>query len=184
MAFRVKDQECIYTIERKIHLDSSVQDQICLAEPAVVTVGLTVPRRKAFRRQSSVQLDQPQLLCLRIATQSHSLLPQRARKGSWISSFTISPRSSATLANTSSAPSTRQALVSSSHVNVPPTNIHQGEKCGIVIGQFSPIIGAKPAIGSVGQLNHVEEHRVEFVVIDKGEKAEIKAVIESLKLVR
>lgn len=53
-----------------------------------------------------------------------------------------------------------------------------------MIGQFVPALDAQPAIGSVGQLEHVEEHRVEVVVNDQGEKVEIKAVIEALKSVR
>ncbi|KAF7983008.1 hypothetical protein HWV62_24634 [Athelia sp. TMB] len=50
-------------------------------------------------------------------------------------------------------------------------------------GQFIPAKGSNPVIGAVGRLEHVEEHRVEMVVNDTGERAEIKAVIEALKSV-
>lgn len=51
------------------------------------------------------------------------------------------------------------------------------------IGQFKPGAGAQPAIGSVGQIEYVEEDRIELVVIDKGEKVELKNTICELKAV-
>ena len=50
-------------------------------------------------------------------------------------------------------------------------------------GQFKPGPGTKPAIGSVGQVEYVEEDRVELVVNDDGQKVELKGVINELKTV-
>ena len=49
-------------------------------------------------------------------------------------------------------------------------------------GQFKPGPGAKPAIGSVGQVEYVEEDRVELVVNSDGQ-VELKSVINELKTV-
>lgn len=43
---------------------------------------------------------------------------------------------------------------------------------------------ANPAIGKVGQLEFVDEDRVELVVNDKGEHEEIKQAIKEIKNVR
>lgn len=44
-------------------------------------------------------------------------------------------------------------------------------------GQFRPLAGANPAIGSVGALEHVDEFRVELVVPDH----RLQAVVAALK---
>jgi len=54
----------------------------------------------------------------------------------------------------------------------------------VFAGQFKPGPGAKPAIGSVGQVEYVEEDRVELVVNDDGPgQVELKSVINELKTV-
>jgi hypothetical protein len=50
-------------------------------------------------------------------------------------------------------------------------------------GQFKPGPGTNPAIGRVGQVEYVKEDRVELVVNDDGQKAELKSVINELKTV-
>jgi hypothetical protein len=50
-------------------------------------------------------------------------------------------------------------------------------------GQFKPRPSAKPSIGLVGEVEYVEEDRVEIVVNDKGQNEEIKNVIKELKSV-
>ena len=57
------------------------------------------------------------------------------------------------------------------------------ENCAFVTqgtGQFRPISGANPSIGAVGQLEHVQEHRVEIVVKDEGGTDEIKGAVKEL----
>ncbi|THH19700.1 hypothetical protein EW146_g1542 [Bondarzewia mesenterica] len=65
--------------------------------------------------------------------------------------------------------------------------IGQYEQCAFVsrgTGQFKPAAGANPTIGSVGNLEFVEEDRVELVVNDKGEEhLELKNAIKELKSV-
>ena len=51
-------------------------------------------------------------------------------------------------------------------------------------GQFKPGPSAQPTIGSVGQLEYVEEDKVELVVNDQGANEEIKNAIVELKSVR
>ena len=53
----------------------------------------------------------------------------------------------------------------------------------VFAGQFKPGPEANPAIGSVGQVEYVDEDRVELVVNDSGQKKEVKNVIEELKKV-
>ncbi|KAF8624493.1 hypothetical protein AX17_007121 [Amanita inopinata Kibby_2008] len=58
------------------------------------------------------------------------------------------------------------------------------EQCAFIsrgTGQFKPISGAKPSIGKIGQLEFVEEDKVEVLVNDKGEKEELGRAIEELK---
>ncbi|KAA1477519.1 hypothetical protein DENSPDRAFT_589017 [Dentipellis sp. KUC8613] len=50
-------------------------------------------------------------------------------------------------------------------------------------GQFRPCDGANPTIGAVGTLEHVEEDRVEIVVNDGGDQADLKGAIQELKQV-
>ncbi|KAF8952194.1 hypothetical protein BDZ97DRAFT_1931144 [Flammula alnicola] len=50
-----------------------------------------------------------------------------------------------------------------------------------VLGQFMPKASANPVIGAVGQLEFVEEDRVELVVNDKGEHEELRRAIKELK---
>jgi hypothetical protein len=50
-------------------------------------------------------------------------------------------------------------------------------------GQFLPTEGANPAIGQVGKPEFVNEDRVEFQVLDRGDKKELKRVVEELKKV-
>ena len=45
------------------------------------------------------------------------------------------------------------------------------------IGRFKPLTGAKPAIGKVGELEEVEEERIEFVC----KKSLAKKVISAIK---
>ena len=51
-------------------------------------------------------------------------------------------------------------------------------------GQFLPGSLANPAIGKPGQLEFVEEDRVEVLVSDKGKNEEIRHAVEELKRVR
>jgi hypothetical protein len=51
-------------------------------------------------------------------------------------------------------------------------------------GQFKPVGTAKPTIGSVGNVERVEEDRVEVLVNDQGSGIELKNVIDELKNVR
>ena len=65
--------------------------------------------------------------------------------------------------------------------------IGQYESCAFLTkgtGQFVPGPEANPAIGKRGELEFVEENRVEVVVNDKGQNEEIKGAIEELKSVR
>ncbi|EGO00575.1 hypothetical protein SERLA73DRAFT_133500 [Serpula lacrymans var. lacrymans S7.3] len=60
------------------------------------------------------------------------------------------------------------------------------EHCAFIIpgtGQFKPGPEANPTIGSRGTLEFVEEDRVEVLVNDKGERAELSAAIKELKAV-
>ncbi|KAI0685581.1 GTP cyclohydrolase 1 type 2/Nif3 [Cytidiella melzeri] len=50
-------------------------------------------------------------------------------------------------------------------------------------GQFKPGPEANPHIGSCGELECVEEDRVEVVVNDKGQNEEVKGAIRELKSV-
>lgn len=50
-------------------------------------------------------------------------------------------------------------------------------------GQFKPGPGTQPAIGTLGELEYVEEDRVEVVVNDKGDREEVKSAIKELKAV-
>ncbi|TFK44995.1 GTP cyclohydrolase 1 type 2/Nif3 [Crucibulum laeve] len=62
--------------------------------------------------------------------------------------------------------------------------IGQYEQCAFITrgtGQFKPVLGANPTIGSVGELEHVEEDRVELVIDDKGNNEEVKNAIQELK---
>ncbi|KAI0076524.1 hypothetical protein K474DRAFT_1597817 [Panus rudis PR-1116 ss-1] len=64
--------------------------------------------------------------------------------------------------------------------------IGQYEECAFITqgtGQFRPGPEANPAIGTRGQLEYTDEHRVEVLVTDKGENNEIKGAIEELKKV-
>ena len=54
---------------------------------------------------------------------------------------------------------------------------------GKTVGQFKPIAGANPTIGSVGALEHVEENRVEVLVRDEGKNEEIQGAVKELKVV-
>lgn len=52
-------------------------------------------------------------------------------------------------------------------------------------GQFKPIDGANPTIGSIGNLERVTEDRVEIAVIDRGGSGKtVRDVIKELKSVR
>jgi len=51
-------------------------------------------------------------------------------------------------------------------------------------GQFKSVGSANPTIGNVGQLEYVEEDKVEVVVNDRGQHNEIRNVIKELKNVR
>jgi len=60
------------------------------------------------------------------------------------------------------------------------------EECAFIspgTGQFRPGVEANPAIGARGELEYVEEHRVEVVVNDKGLNDEIKNAVAELKKV-
>lgn len=61
------------------------------------------------------------------------------------------------------------------------------ESCAFVTrgrGQFRPGPEANPAIGTRGELEFVEEDRVEVVVTDHGQNEEIRGAIQELKSVR
>lgn len=64
--------------------------------------------------------------------------------------------------------------------------IGQYDNCAFVsrgTGQFLPGPEANPVIGKRGELEFVEENRVEVVVNDKGENEEIRGAITELKAV-
>ncbi|EKM53720.1 uncharacterized protein PHACADRAFT_260210 [Phanerochaete carnosa HHB-10118-sp] len=64
--------------------------------------------------------------------------------------------------------------------------IGQYESCAFLsrgTGQFRPGPEANPAIGKRGELEFVEENRVEVIVNDKGENEEIRGAIKELKAV-
>lgn len=51
-------------------------------------------------------------------------------------------------------------------------------------GQFKPVDGANPAIGSVGALEYVEEDRVEITLVDrKGAGETVRDAVKELKSV-
>jgi len=63
-------------------------------------------------------------------------------------------------------------------------NIGQYDSCAFIsqgTGQFKPGPEANPTIGSVGQVEYVDEERVELVVNDKGQRTELKNAVEALK---
>ncbi|PPQ78987.1 hypothetical protein CVT25_002271 [Psilocybe cyanescens] len=66
-------------------------------------------------------------------------------------------------------------------------NIGDYEQCAFVTrgtGQFRPKQSANPTIGAPGQLEFVEEDRVELVVSDMtGEREELKKAIKELKTI-
>jgi hypothetical protein len=65
--------------------------------------------------------------------------------------------------------------------------IGQYENCAFVsqgTGQFKPGHETNPAIGTRGELEFVEENRVEVMIIDKGENEEVRNAIKELKAVR
>lgn len=47
-----------------------------------------------------------------------------------------------------------------------------------------PMRGSDPTLGEVGQLEFVDEDRIELVVIDKGGHEQVKETIKELKNVR
>jgi hypothetical protein len=51
------------------------------------------------------------------------------------------------------------------------------------LGQFKPDPSAQPTIGTVGEVEYVEEDRVEVVVNDQGQSQEITNTIKELKSV-
>ncbi|KAF8171872.1 GTP cyclohydrolase 1 type 2/Nif3 [Pholiota molesta] len=58
------------------------------------------------------------------------------------------------------------------------------EQCAFITrgtGQFMPKQSANPTIGKIGQLEFVEEDRVELVINDKGKHEELKCAITELK---
>ncbi|KAE9407378.1 hypothetical protein BT96DRAFT_874692 [Gymnopus androsaceus JB14] len=60
------------------------------------------------------------------------------------------------------------------------------EQCAFITrgtGQFKPTAEARPSIGAPGQLEFVEEDRVELLVIDQGEKVQLRSAVEELKKV-
>ncbi|EIW80225.1 hypothetical protein CONPUDRAFT_154272 [Coniophora puteana RWD-64-598 SS2] len=60
------------------------------------------------------------------------------------------------------------------------------QECAFVTpgtGQFRPGASANPAIGKPGTLEYVSEDRIEVVVNDQGNKAELRKVVEALKAV-
>lgn len=58
-----------------------------------------------------------------------------------------------------------------------------GNYPGSHTGQFKPGLEAHPTIGKVGELEYVEEDRVEVIVNDKGAQKELGEAIEELKKV-
>jgi hypothetical protein len=54
---------------------------------------------------------------------------------------------------------------------------------GNITGQFKPGPEARPAIGTSGLLEFADEDRVEVVVNDKGQREDVKKVVEKLKTV-
>lgn len=52
------------------------------------------------------------------------------------------------------------------------------------IGQFKPTAEAQPTIGTPGALEFVEEDRVELIVLDQGDKVQLKNAVRELKKVR
>ena len=65
--------------------------------------------------------------------------------------------------------------------------IGEYEHCAFVTrgtGQFRPGPEAHPHIGTPGELEFVEEDRVETLVVDRGQNEEVKGVIRELKSVR
>jgi hypothetical protein len=50
-------------------------------------------------------------------------------------------------------------------------------------GQFRPGPEARPTIGTSGELEFVEEDKVEVIVNDKGQREEIKKAVKELKVV-
>ncbi|TCD62705.1 hypothetical protein EIP91_006530 [Steccherinum ochraceum] len=62
--------------------------------------------------------------------------------------------------------------------------IGEYEQCAFMApgtGQFRPSANANPVIGTKGQLEYVEEHRVEVVVHDEENNEQIRSVIAELK---
>ncbi|TFK50865.1 hypothetical protein OE88DRAFT_1712778 [Heliocybe sulcata] len=58
------------------------------------------------------------------------------------------------------------------------------EQCAFITrgtGQFKPTAEANPTIGKPGELEFVEEDRIELVVNDQGKNMEIKEAISALK---
>jgi hypothetical protein len=65
--------------------------------------------------------------------------------------------------------------------------IGEYEHCAFVTrgtGQFRPGPEANPHVGTPGDLEYVEEDRVEVLVNDKGLNEEVKGAIKELKAVR
>ncbi|CAA7260476.1 unnamed protein product [Cyclocybe aegerita] len=48
-------------------------------------------------------------------------------------------------------------------------------------GQFRPLSGANPNLGKVGELEFVEEDRVELLVNDKGQREQVRDAVKELK---
>ncbi|KAI6125611.1 hypothetical protein EDD16DRAFT_1557702 [Pisolithus croceorrhizus] len=61
--------------------------------------------------------------------------------------------------------------------------IGEYRECAFItgVGQCRPTEKAKPTIGEPGQLGEVIEHRVEVLVIDKGDMTDLRNVISDLK---
>ncbi|GAV99267.1 structural toxin protein [Lentinula edodes] len=60
------------------------------------------------------------------------------------------------------------------------------EQCAFIsrgTGQYHPTEEAQPAIGTPGQLVCIEEDRVELIVIDQGEKVQLRNAVQELKKV-
>lgn len=51
------------------------------------------------------------------------------------------------------------------------------------IGQFRPTAEAQPTIGTPGELEFVEEDRVELIVLDQGDKVQLRNAVRELKKV-
>lgn len=51
------------------------------------------------------------------------------------------------------------------------------------IGQFRPTAEAQPTIGTPGELEFVEEDRVELIVLDQGDKVQLRNAVQELKKV-